>query len=189
MSTVLMINAEWNLTGATLSVEVSNFQTPANTFGVLIKKLHYYVKLKRDPLWMEQLAAETRLILEVYGFSGINDFQWCVNGRCESTSKNIARADSLKHNGQAGGWSSWSRWGPCSRTCGGGVTFRTRRCNNPKPSYGGEPCRGKSEEYKLCNIYRYSFSQNDKIFSCSSYLLGVSIGKTSELSSVRMNSL
>ena len=80
--------------------------------------------------------------------------QWCVNGRCESTSKNIARADSLKHNAQAGGWSGWSRWGQCSRTCGGGVSFRTRRCNNPKPSYGGEPCRGKSEEFKLCNIYR-----------------------------------
>lgn len=80
--------------------------------------------------------------------------KWCVNGHCESTSKNIARSDGLKHNALAGGWGSWSRWGVCSRTCGGGVSFRTRRCNNPRPSYGGEPCRGKSEEFKLCNIYR-----------------------------------
>ena len=118
-------------------------------------------------------------------------FQWCVNGRCESTSKNIARTDSLKHNGQAGGWSSWSRWGQCSRTCGGGVSFRTRRCNNPKPSYGGEPCRGKSEEYKLCNIYRFLiWPVNDVFFKWSLVLVvGVLMGKTSELSSVRMSSL
>ena len=80
--------------------------------------------------------------------------QWCVNGRCESTSKNIGRTDSLQHNSEAGGWSSWSRWGQCSRTCGAGAAFRTRRCNNPRPSYGGAPCRGNSEEFRLCNIFR-----------------------------------
>ena len=46
------------------------------------------------------------------------------------------------------------------------MSFRTRRCNNPKPSYGGEPCRGKSEEYKLCNIYRFHIVQKTK-FTCS----------------------
>ena len=80
--------------------------------------------------------------------------QWCVNGRCESTSKNIGRTDSLQHNSEAGGWSSWSRWGQCSRTCGAGAAFRTRRCNNPRPSYGGAPCRGNSEQFRLCNIFR-----------------------------------
>ena len=61
MSTVLMINAEWNLKRATLSVEVSNFQTHVSIFGVLIKKLHYSVKLRRDHLWMEQLVGGKRL--------------------------------------------------------------------------------------------------------------------------------
>merc|ERR1711874_249002 len=37
----------------------------------------------------------------------------------------------------------WSEWGPCSKTCGGGVHRRT--CDNPKPSGGGDDCLGKSE--------------------------------------------
>ena len=38
----------------------------------------------------------------------------------------------------------WSKWvvGPCSKTCGGGVQNFTRECNNPKPSCGGEQCKG-----------------------------------------------
>ena len=61
MSTVLMINAEWNLKKATHSVEVSNFQTPVSIFGVLIKKLPCSVKLRRDHLWMEQPVGGKRL--------------------------------------------------------------------------------------------------------------------------------
>lgn len=80
--------------------------------------------------------------------------KWCINGYCESTSKSLESKDGLKHNSLPGGWSSWSRWGDCSRTCGGGVSFRTRRCDNPRPTYGGKPCPGKSEEFRLCNIYR-----------------------------------
>ena len=80
--------------------------------------------------------------------------KWCINGYCESTSKSLESKDGLRHNALSGGWSSWSRWGDCTRTCGGGVSFRTRRCDNPRPSYGGKPCPGISEEYQLCNIYR-----------------------------------
>ena len=34
------------------------------------------------------------------------------------------------------------------------MAHRTRRCNNPRPSYGGPGCRGQAEQFKLCNIYR-----------------------------------
>lgn len=37
----------------------------------------------------------------------------------------------VRHNPQDGGWGAWSGWGPCSRTCGTGVAFRTRKCDNP----------------------------------------------------------
>lgn len=36
-------------------------------------------------------------------------FVRCVNGHCESTSKNIGRSDGLKHNALDGSWGSWSR--------------------------------------------------------------------------------
>ena len=42
---------------------------------------------------------------------------------------------------------SWSEWkpGPCSKTCSGGLIQNyTRVCDNPKPSCGGENCKGPS---------------------------------------------
>ncbi|KAJ8413764.1 hypothetical protein AAFF_G00063620 [Aldrovandia affinis] len=50
-----------------------------------------------------------------------------------------------------GSWSSWSEFSPCSRTCGGGVSFRKRQCNNPRPAFGGSQCAGRDTEAQLCN--------------------------------------
>ncbi|OXB68956.1 hypothetical protein ASZ78_003425 [Callipepla squamata] len=38
----------------------------------------------------------------------------------------------------------------CSRTCGTGVRFRQRKCDNPPPGPGGKNCRGASVEHTVC---------------------------------------
>ena len=40
-----------------------------------------------------------------------------------------------------GGWSDWSQWSPCTNNING-MQMRTRRCVNPEPQFGGEPCTG-----------------------------------------------
>ena len=55
-----------------------------------------------------------------------------------------------------GGWTLWSEWTECDRSCGGGRRERLRTCTNPVPQFGGESCRGlgyvEAEiEMLLCN--------------------------------------
>ncbi|KAK5900513.1 hypothetical protein CgunFtcFv8_025470 [Champsocephalus gunnari] len=46
----------------------------------------------------------------------------------------------------------WSCWGPWSR-CGATMKrHRTRRCDNPAPLRGGQPCRGPGKQEDLCHI-------------------------------------
>ncbi|XP_031762103.1 A disintegrin and metalloproteinase with thrombospondin motifs 14 isoform X2 [Xenopus tropicalis] len=70
--------------------------------------------------------------------------KWCFKGYC------IWKTPEQSYS-QDGGWSSWSRFGSCSRTCGGGVRSRSRQCNNPPPAYGGRDCPGAAYEYQMCN--------------------------------------
>ncbi|XP_072166792.1 ADAMTS-like protein 5 [Diadema setosum] len=51
-------------------------------------------------------------------------------------------------------WSSWGRWSACSRTCGGGSSFRTRHCMSRIPMRymtRALACPGSSREYRSCN--------------------------------------
>ncbi|NXA38976.1 ATS8 metalloproteinase, partial [Eudromia elegans] len=50
-----------------------------------------------------------------------------------------------------GGWGAWSPWGPCSRTCGGGVHFSQRLCDSPRPRHGGRYCEGQRARYQSCH--------------------------------------
>uniref|UniRef100_A0A8W8IWI5 Peptidase M12B domain-containing protein n=1 Tax=Magallana gigas TaxID=29159 RepID=A0A8W8IWI5_MAGGI len=52
-----------------------------------------------------------------------------------------------------GGWGPWGAWQSCSRTCGVGVTYRRRRCNNPSPINhpGCEGGDSNANEAKICN--------------------------------------
>uniref|UniRef100_A0A8C9T7B4 ADAM metallopeptidase with thrombospondin type 1 motif 2 n=1 Tax=Scleropages formosus TaxID=113540 RepID=A0A8C9T7B4_SCLFO len=67
----------------------------------------------------------------------------CFKGHCVWLTPEILKQD--------GNWGAWSKFGECSRTCGSGVQFRTRQCDNPAPTNGGRTCYGKNYEFQLCN--------------------------------------
>uniref|UniRef100_A0A8C1W3P4 Uncharacterized protein n=1 Tax=Cyprinus carpio TaxID=7962 RepID=A0A8C1W3P4_CYPCA len=70
---------------------------------------------------------------------------WCLKGRCVSP---FTLGSSMMVHGS---WSSWSEFSVCSRTCGGGITYRRRQCNNPRPAFGGTMCKEQDTEAELCN--------------------------------------
>ncbi|KAH0615757.1 hypothetical protein JD844_026211, partial [Phrynosoma platyrhinos] len=70
--------------------------------------------------------------------------KWCYKGHCMWKNTNQLKQD--------GNWGAWTKFGSCSRTCGTGVRFRTRQCNNPMPVNGGQDCAGVNFEYQLCNM-------------------------------------
>ncbi|KAG5215662.1 hypothetical protein JEQ12_001238 [Ovis aries] len=73
--------------------------------------------------------------------------KWCVNGQCLNQT-NREHFDTPVH----GSWGPWGPWGDCSRTCGGGVQYTMRKCDNPVPKNGGRYCEGKRVRYRSCNI-------------------------------------
>ncbi|KAM9849770.1 A disintegrin and metalloproteinase with thrombospondin motifs 2 [Aulostomus maculatus] len=71
------------------------------------------------------------------------DGKHCFKGHCIWLTPDLIKQD--------GNWGSWSEFGQCSRTCGGGVQFRTRDCNNPRPANGGRTCVGATYQFQMCN--------------------------------------
>ena len=71
-----------------------------------------------------------------------------------------------------GSWAGWSKWGSCSKTCGGGIRQRTRPCEAPKVGGGTEPCnlcKGEGNQKETCNDYKCPFwSEWAPWSSCSS---------------------
>ncbi|XP_068596876.1 A disintegrin and metalloproteinase with thrombospondin motifs 2-like [Brachionichthys hirsutus] len=67
----------------------------------------------------------------------------CFKGHCIWLTPDIMKQD--------GNWGSWSVFGQCSRTCGGGVQFRTRDCDRPRPANGGRTCLGTTYQFQMCN--------------------------------------
>ncbi|CAF2496701.1 unnamed protein product [Rotaria sp. Silwood2] len=49
-----------------------------------------------------------------------------------------------------GGWSPWSDWSICPKTCGKSFRSRTRTCTNPEPKNNGRLCIGTEREEELC---------------------------------------
>ncbi|XP_062505321.1 A disintegrin and metalloproteinase with thrombospondin motifs adt-1-like isoform X3 [Corticium candelabrum] len=52
-----------------------------------------------------------------------------------------------------GGWSSWTQYSKCSKSCLGGLQCKYRYCNNPTPRYGGNTCSGEPRNCILCNVF------------------------------------
>ncbi|XP_015763336.1 PREDICTED: A disintegrin and metalloproteinase with thrombospondin motifs 7-like isoform X1 [Acropora digitifera] len=71
------------------------------------------------------------------------DDKWCYKGSC------IEKG--MIPNSVDGGWGPWKNYSQCSRTCGRGVSFMERHCDNPRPAHGGKYCIGEWKKYKLCN--------------------------------------
>uniref|UniRef100_A0A7N8WY12 ADAM metallopeptidase with thrombospondin type 1 motif, 17 n=1 Tax=Mastacembelus armatus TaxID=205130 RepID=A0A7N8WY12_9TELE len=58
--------------------------------------------------------------------------KWCRAGECVGKTPIPQHVD--------GDWSTWSQWSMCSRTCGTGVQFRQRKCDNPPYACENPPC-------------------------------------------------
>ncbi|XP_058422857.1 papilin [Diceros bicornis minor] len=46
-------------------------------------------------------------------------------------------------------WGPWGSWSPCSRTCGGGVSFQERPCYSQRRD-GGSSCVGPARSHRTC---------------------------------------
>ena len=50
-----------------------------------------------------------------------------------------------------GGWSMWSAWSACDKSCELGLRYRTKSCTSPVPQNGGAYCPGDDKETEFCN--------------------------------------
>ncbi|RLV87350.1 hypothetical protein DV515_00015790, partial [Chloebia gouldiae] len=115
-------------------------------FGMKAKLCNLsFVKDICKSLWCHKVGhrCETKFMPAAEGTAcGIS--MWCRRGQCVQYGDHGPKP-------VHGQWSAWSEWSECTRTCGGGVTYQERHCNNPKPQYGGKFCQGSSRVYQLCN--------------------------------------
>lgn len=92
--------------------------------------------------------------------------QWCYQMKCLMVGERPGITN--------GGWGAWSSWSRCSRTCGSGVAYAVRKCNQPSPSNGGSYCVGDRKRHKICAT-DVSFESVRKQLSnkCSANLRGL----------------
>ncbi|KAK6174213.1 hypothetical protein SNE40_017532 [Patella caerulea] len=69
----------------------------------------------------------------------------CSGNRVENVSCNA------NHCPVDGDWGAWSQYSCCSVTCGTGTQKRSRVCDAPPASHGGEDCLGDHESIRSCN--------------------------------------
>ncbi|CAH1244241.1 ADAMTS6 [Branchiostoma lanceolatum] len=78
---------------------------------------------------------------------------WCYQGDCVPFG--------LRPEAVDGGWGPWSDWSDCTRTCGIGVSFSERHCNETAPAHGGKYCVGERKRYRTCNTMDCPLNSRD----------------------------
>ncbi|KAL9951953.1 hypothetical protein ACROYT_G044713 [Oculina patagonica] len=100
------------------------------------------VKENKDK--MKEVAGRKGKVLLYDDFDALSSqFEEMLKATCETSGSNGKPVD--------GGWSNYSKWSKCSKSCKGGKMTRTRDCNNPAPANGGQDCKGKSKQTISCN--------------------------------------
>ncbi|XP_012936105.1 A disintegrin and metalloproteinase with thrombospondin motifs 9 [Aplysia californica] len=148
--------------------------------GLRVKKWTNTLKSFKEPGWMYTVNKQCQLIFGEgyvvcpYTNNPICRRLWCTNENDKHTgcrTKHMPWADGTRCSAERvcvegecvptpdpkpkvvnGGWGLWRAYGPCSRTCGGGVKMKYRECKNPVPENGGRYCLGPRVRYKSCNI-------------------------------------
>ncbi|GAB6031210.1 hypothetical protein CHUAL_009029 [Chamberlinius hualienensis] len=70
-------------------------------------------------------------------------------------------AGAINGNGE---WSPWTEWSSCSRTCDGGISQRTRRCDS------SQGCRGDNNiMYQICNMQPCPEISDFRAQQCAAY--------------------
>ncbi|XP_044021259.1 A disintegrin and metalloproteinase with thrombospondin motifs 6-like [Aphidius gifuensis] len=88
--------------------------------------------------------------------------KWCIKKQCVQMG---SRPQAIN-----GGWSEWGKVGACSTTCGGGIKFAERECNNPAPLNGGKFCVGERKRLETCNTTPCDPSKpNFRAVQCSKF--------------------
>ncbi|KAA8580474.1 hypothetical protein FQN60_013432, partial [Etheostoma spectabile] len=72
----------------------------------------------------------------------------CNNCTCEAGK--LVNCSQVSCSGD-GGWSQWSNWTECTKSCGGGVRSRRRECDSPHPEGEGNYCEGRGTDVIACN--------------------------------------
>ncbi|KAI6231644.1 hypothetical protein M3Y95_00403700 [Aphelenchoides besseyi] len=77
-----------------------------------------------------------------------------------------------------GGWTDWSEWSSCSKSCGRGRRKRRRECTNPKP-IRGRFCEGAMVDSETCNPTPCSTSVQPAVVQTSDCECGCTLRENS----------
>ncbi|XP_062585378.1 A disintegrin and metalloproteinase with thrombospondin motifs 18-like [Saccostrea cucullata] len=107
--------------------------------------LYSCADLNEGNLFGQMITSSTHTLNGIYCGTG----KICFNRRCATFEEVKMKPGVVR----PGGWGPWADWQPCSRTCGTGLTYRRRFCNNPSP-FNHPGCEGGDDngyEARTCN--------------------------------------